>query len=94
MSSTYEDFNRVCSVCVMKSSDCVVVWKCCIVTSGDEMFVVFDEIFGVVTLSIFKYAKSVMLVGVMFFSTTGGRTTNGSVCGVCPPGEIFGGVLG
>ena len=71
VSSISEDFNRVCSVCVMKSSDCVMVWKCCIVTSGDEMFVIFDEIFGVVTLTVFKYAESV-LVSVMFFSTTGG----------------------
>ena len=71
MSSISEDFNRVCSVCVMKSSDCVMVWKCCIVTSGDEMFVIFDEIFGVVTLTVFKYAESV-LVSVMFFSATGG----------------------
>ena len=70
VSSISEDFNRVCSVCVMKSSDCVMVWKCCIVTSGDEMFVIFDEIFGVVTLTVFKYAESV-LVSVMFFSTTG-----------------------
>ena len=71
VSSISEDFNRVCSVCVMKSSDCVMVWKCCIVTSGDEMFVIFDEIFGVVTLTVFKYAESV-LVSVMFFSATGG----------------------
>ena len=71
VSSICEDFNRVCSVCVMKSGDCVMVWKCCIVTSGDEMFVIFDEIFGVVTLTVFKYAESV-LVSVMFFSATGG----------------------
>ena len=71
VSSISEDFNRVCSVCVMKSSDCVMVWKSCIVTSGDEMLVIFDEIFGVVTLTVFKYAESV-LVSVMFFSTTGG----------------------
>ena len=58
------------------------------------MFVVFDEIFGVITLSVFKYAKSVMIVGVMFFSAACMRTTNSSVCGVCPPGEIFGDVLG
>ena len=71
VSSISEDFNRVCSVCVMKSSDCVMVWKSCIVTSGDEIFVIFDEIFGVVTLTVFKYAESV-LVSVMFFSATGG----------------------
>ena len=71
VSSISEDFNRVCSVCVMKSSDCVMVWKSCIVTPGDEMFVIFDEIFGVVTLTVFKYAESV-LVSVMFFSATGG----------------------
>ena len=72
VSSISEDFNRVCSVCVMKSSDCVMVWKSCIVTSGDEMFVIFDEIFSIVTLTVFKYTKSVMLVSVMFFSATGG----------------------
>ena len=71
VSSISEDFNRVCSMCVMKSGDCVMVWKCCIVTSGDEMFVIFDMIFGVVTLTVFKYSKSV-LVSVMFFSATGG----------------------
>lgn len=72
VSSMSEDFNRVCSVCVMKSGDCVMVWKSCIVTSGDEIFVIFDEILGIVTLTVFKYTKSVMLVSVMFFSATGG----------------------
>lgn len=72
VSSISEDFNRVCSVCVMKSGDCVMVWKSCIVTSGDEIFVIFDEILGIVTLTVFKYTKSVMLVSVMFFSATGG----------------------
>ena len=72
VSSISEDFNRVCSVCVMKSGDCVMVWKSCVVTSGDEMFVIFDKILGMVTLTVFKYTKSVMLVSVMFFSTTGG----------------------
>ena len=72
VSSMSEDFNRVCSVCVMKSGDCVMVWKSCVVTSGDEIFVIFDEILGIVTLTVFKYTKSVMLVSVMFFSTTGG----------------------
>lgn len=72
VSSISEDFNRVCSVCVMKSGDCVMVWKSCVVTSGDEIFVIFDEILGIVTLTVFKYTKSVMLVSVMFFSATGG----------------------
>jgi hypothetical protein len=71
VSSISEDFNRACGVCVMKSSDCVMVWKSCIVTSGDEMFVIFDKIFGIVTVTVFKYTKSVILVSVMFFSTTG-----------------------
>lgn len=71
VSSISEDFNRVCSVCVMKSGDCVMVWKSCVVTSGDEIFVIFDEILGIVTLTVFKYTKSV-LVNVMFFSATGG----------------------
>lgn len=72
VSSISEDFNRVCSVCVMKSGDCVMVWKSCVVTSGDEIFVIFDEILGIVTLTVFKYTKSVILVSVMFFSATGG----------------------
>lgn len=72
VSSMSEDFNRVCSVCVMNSGDCVMVWKSCIVTSGDEIFVIFHEILGIVTLTVFKYTKSVMLVSVMFFSATGG----------------------
>ena len=58
-------------MCVMKCGDCVVVWKSCVVTSGDEMFVIFDEIFGMVALTVFKYTKSVMIVSVMFFSATG-----------------------
>jgi len=71
VSSISEDFNRVCSVCVMNGGDCVMVWKSCVVTSGDEIFVIFDEILGIVTLTVFKYTKSV-LVNVMFFSATGG----------------------
>lgn len=72
VSSISEDFNRVRGVCVMKSGDCVMVWKSCVITSGDEIFVIFDEILGIVTLTVFKYTKSVMLVSVMFFSATGG----------------------
>jgi hypothetical protein len=49
-----------------------MVWKKCEITSGDEIFIVLGEIFGVVVLTILKCAKSRKLVSVVMFSATGG----------------------
>ena len=81
-------------MCVMKRGDCAMVWKKCGITSGDEMFVVVGEIFGMVALTVGKYAESFMLVGVKMLATGGYGTTNSSVCGVCTAGDIFGDILG
>ena len=94
MVSISEEFNRARGVCVMKCSDCMMVWKKCGITSGDEMVVIMGEIFGIVTLSVGKYAKSGMFVGVKMFATGGWGTTNSSVCGVYPTGDIVGDILG
>ena len=76
----------------MKCGDCVVVVECAI--TFHKLLVIFDEIFGVVTGGVFKYTKSVVLVSVMFFSTSGGGSANCSVCWVCPFGDIFGDIFG
>jgi len=81
-------------VCVMKCGDCEVVWKKSGITSGDEMLVIFCEIFGMVAVTVGKYAKSGMFVGVKMFATSGWGTTNSSVCGECPASDIFGDILG
>lgn len=64
-------FHRARGVCVMKCSDCEVIWKKCGITSGDEMLVVLGEIFGMVAVTVGKYAKSDMFVGVKMFATGG-----------------------
>ena len=81
-------------MCVMKRSDCVVVWKKCGITSGDEMFVVVGEIFGMVAVTFGEYTESGVFVGVKMFATGGCGTTNRFVCGVCALGDIFGDILG
>ena len=94
MDSISEEFNRARDVCVMKCSDCVMVWKKRGITSGDEMCVIMGEIFDIVVLSAIKYAKSGMFVGVKMIATGGCGTTNSSVCGVCTAGDIVGDILG
>jgi hypothetical protein len=79
---------------MMKCGDCEVVCKKRGITSDDEMLVVLGEIFGMVAATVDKYAKSFMFVAVKMFATSGGGTANGSVCGGCPPSDIFGDVLG
>ena len=81
-------------MCVMKRSDCAMVWKKSGITSGDEMLVVVGEIFGMVAVTFSKYAKSGVFVGVKMLATGGCGTTNSSVCGVCALGDIFGDILG
>lgn len=78
----------------MKCGDCEVVWKKSGITSGDEMLVIFGEIFGMVAVTVGKYAKSGMFVGVKMFATGGWGTTNSFVCGECPASDIFGDILG
>jgi len=73
-------FHRSCGVRVMKCGDCAVVVKCAI--TFHKLLVIFDEIFGVVAGGVFKYTKSLVLVSVMFFSTSGGGSANCSVGGV------------
>ena len=78
-------------MCVMKCCDCAVVVECAI--TFHKLLVIVDEIFGVVASGVFKYTKSFVLVGVMFFSASGGRSANSFVGRVCAEGDIFGDVL-
>jgi hypothetical protein len=55
----------------MKRGDCAMVWKNLIITSGDEMLVIFGEIFGMVAVTFGKYAKSGVFVGVKMFAAGG-----------------------
>ena len=64
-------FHGTCGVCVMKRGDCAMVWKNLIITSGDEMLVIFGEIFGMVAVTFGEYAESGIFVGVKMFATGG-----------------------
>ena len=58
-------------MCVMKRGDCAMVWKKSGITSGDEMLVIFGEIFGMVAVTFGEYTESGVFVGVKMFATGG-----------------------